>query len=82
MTMMKAKTIINDILSITKTYVDHWTKLHKLAEGIKECTEIDFIEMELPLEPVKDFYDVALEEIGAKPEDCKIVREALEWRLT
>lgn len=31
---------------------------------------------------LRDFYDVVEEEIGADPEDCKEVREALEWRLS
>lgn len=28
-----------------------------------------------------DFYDIVEDELGCKPEDCRQIREALEWRL-
>lgn len=28
-----------------------------------------------------DVYDIALNKLGAKPEDCAVIREALEWRF-
>lgn len=56
--------------------------MQELPEDLHDIFEA-YIEFAMP-DPVtnlKDFYDVVLEELGADPDDCKKVREALKWRL-
>jgi len=43
---------------------------------------IEFQSLPKPEEELKPFYDVVEEALGARPEDCLEVREAVEWRLS
>jgi len=51
-------------------------------EGDIYTEEIQFQDLPEPEEELRSFYDVVEDKIGAKPEDCEKVREALEWRLS
>ncbi len=51
-------------------------------EGDIYTDEIEFQDLPEPEEELRPFYDIVEEAIGAKPEDCEKVREALEWRLS
>lgn len=43
--------------------------------------EVEFEELDDDIREPRDFYDVAEEYIGARPEDCEELRGALKWRL-
>ena len=44
--------------------------------------EIEFKDLPEPEEELKPFYDIVEDTLGARPEDCEAVREALKWRLS
>ena len=50
-------------------------------EGSIYTEEIEFQDLPEPDEELRPFYDVVEDALGARPEDCEAVREALEWRL-
>jgi len=66
---------------IEKAVKDYAESLTTRPEGFHE-EDIEFQELPEPEEEIREFYDVVEEELGADPEDCEEVRDALEWRFS
>jgi len=70
-----AEEIVKIVEGALEDYIRQLSEAGKLWDADVEFTPLENEEEQ------KDVYDMALEEIGADPEDAKKVREALTWRF-
>jgi len=68
----------DELMEKVKEALDEFSKDMELET---EDEEIEFAAVDTEEREVRNFYDVVEEELGADPDDCLKIREALEWRL-